>query len=148
MISEVTEEEIESYEEIALSQNTYRNNNLLNIDCIFEFKDGYKVNVKGNIDTGVSKCYISPYLIPSKCIESALYKTEVKDVFGKITTLENKVIDCKITYNNIKYLLPFIWVRPALGKKVARFFIGKNFIKHKNGIIIVYGKNYYTLKYR
>ena len=148
MITEATEEEIKRHEEITLSQNTYRNNNLLNLNYILEFEDKCIINVEGIIDTRASKYYITPDLIPSKYIESALYKAEVKDAFGKITTLENKVIDCKITYNNIKYLLPFIWVRPALGKKVARFFIGKNFIKHKNGIIIVYGKNYYTLKYR
>ena len=64
--------EIKSYEEIALSQNTYRNNNLLNLDCILEFKDGYKVNVKGIIDTEASKYYLSPYMILSKYIESTL----------------------------------------------------------------------------
>ena len=129
MITEATKIEIESYEEIALSQNTYRNNNLLNLNCILEFGDGYIVNVKGIIDTGASKCYISPYLIPSKCIESALYKTEVKDVFGKITTLENKLIDCIITFNNIKYPLPFDWVKPVSRKKSCKTFDRNEFCK-------------------
>ena len=40
------------------------------------------------MDTGASKCYISPYLILSKFIESVLYKEEVKYDFGKITILK------------------------------------------------------------
>ena len=129
MISEVTEEEIESYEEIALSQNTYRNNNLLNLYCILEFKDGYKVNVKGIIDTEASKCYISQYLISSKYIESATYKAKVKDGFGKITILENKLIDCTIICNNIKYPLFFIWVKQALERKNCKTFDRNEFYK-------------------
>ena len=62
----MTKEEIESYEVIALSQNIYRNNNLLNLNCTLNLEsDGYKVNAKSIIDTGASKCYISPDLIPS-----------------------------------------------------------------------------------
>lgn len=77
VITEATEEDIESYDEIiendeetALSQNTNWDNNLLNLDCILELKDGYKVHVKGIINTMASKCYTFPNLIPSKYIES------------------------------------------------------------------------------
>ena len=57
------------------------------LNCIVDFKDRYKVNVESIIETGASKCYISPDLIPSNYMESALYKVEVKDDFSKITIL-------------------------------------------------------------
>ena len=117
IFSEATEKETESYEKIALSQSTYRNDNLLNLDYVLEFKDRYKVNVKGIIDTEASKCHVSPYLFPSEYIESVLYKAEDKDVFDEITILENKLIDCAITFSKIKYPLSFVWVKSALGKK-------------------------------
>ena len=37
VITEAIKKEIESYEEIILSQNTYSNNNILNSNCILEF---------------------------------------------------------------------------------------------------------------
>ena len=39
----IAKEEIQSYEEVALAQNTYRSNNLLNLDCTIEFKEGIKL---------------------------------------------------------------------------------------------------------
>ena len=42
------------------------------LNCIDYFKDRYKVNVESIIETGASKCYVSPYLIPSNYMESAL----------------------------------------------------------------------------
>ena len=87
--------------------------------------------------------YISGF-DPFKYIESALYKAEVKDVFGKITILENKLIGCTITFNNIKYTISFDWVKPASGKNIARLLIGMNFIKHRNvGIIVQEEKSFY-----
>ena len=103
---EATEEEIKNYKETALSKNTYWNNNLLSLDSILEFKDGYKVNVKSIIDIWTSKCYISPPLIALKYIESDLYKAEVKDTFDKITILENKLINCTIIFDNMEYSVP------------------------------------------
>ena len=41
----IAEDEIQSYEEVVLAQNTYRSNHLLNLDCTIKFKDGYKVNL-------------------------------------------------------------------------------------------------------
>ena len=45
--------------------------------------------------------YISGF-DPFKYIESALYKTKVKDAFNKITTLQNKPINCTLSFNNIR----------------------------------------------
>ena len=87
-------------------------------------------------------------MIPSQYIESGLYKAEVKYAFGKLTILENKLIDYTITFNNIIYMLPYVWVKPASLKKVVKLLIGRNFVKHVNGRIIVQGeKKYYMLTY-
>lgn len=71
--------------------------------------------MKGIIDTGASKCYISLYLIPSRYIESTLYKAEVKDTFGKITILEKKLIDFTVYLIILNIFYPF-----CLGKTSIR----------------------------
>ena len=44
------------------------------------------------------------------------------------TILGNKLTDCTTVFNNIKYQLPVVWVKPTFGNKTARFLIGVNFI--------------------
>ena len=70
----------------------------------------------------------------------SLYQAEVKNVFGNVTILENKLVDCTATFTNLKFQVHSVWVKPTLGNKTTRFLIGINFTKYKNGCIIVQGK--------
>lgn len=63
--------------------------------------------------------------------------SRIRNAFGKITILEDKLEECIVRLNNLKCQLPFAYIKPILGNKTARFLIGMNFIKHKNDGIIV-----------
>lgn len=112
-------------------------NNLLNMVVTLEI-EGKKYNIQAILDTGASKCCITPNALPEKCYEHSAEYT----IFGvnSVQKTTKRLKNGYIILNSEKYPMPFTYALPLTIGDQTQLIIGMNFVYgFKGGIRIEQG---------